>query len=458
MNRPSDRDAEPGAPRRAGAPLRVRVAAWVAGATAVMVLVASVTAFVTVRETLQRDLQQALRRDAATVAAAYDGASDAPGTTRPGPTGRVRIQLYGPDGSLFAASDPAFEGPEAALPLETIRGAPADWRGTLEGSSYQAASAPFRLGTVVVLAEAGFVANAADAVGRALWIASGALLALAIAVGAVAARAATAPVRRLARRASQAGPEALGPLGVTAPPDEVGRLADVLDDLLARLRDARDAQRRFLAETSHELRTPLTSLRGFLRRAHRRSGPEVRRDLDDAERIAAGMERLVEDLLELSRGRLAPHEAGAPGEPHLIDLGPDVVRPVAAEFVGVDVDGGAPDGASVLGDPDRLRQVVRNLIANARRAAGPDGAVSASWDALDGEVRVVVRDDGPGLDPEVRRRLFEPFRPGPGGGAGLGLAIADRIVRAHGGRIEVASAPGDTRFEVRLPAVDEGET
>ncbi|MEX2503023.1 MAG: HAMP domain-containing sensor histidine kinase, partial [Trueperaceae bacterium] len=413
--------------------------------------------FAVVRDALQRDLQEALRRDAAQVAAAYDGAGDA-GTataTRPGPTGRVRIQLYGPDGRLFAASDPAFEAPSAAVPDEVVRGAPADWRGDRDGVALQAASAPFQLGTVVVLAETGFVAATTAAVGRALAVASLLLLVVAGLVGAVAARAATAPVRRLADRASRLGPEDLAPLAMPSAPDEVGRLAQVLDELLVRLRDARDGQRRFLAETSHELRTPLTSLRGFLRRARRRAGPEVQADLDHADRIAAGMSRLVEDLLELSRGQLTASGSTLQGELHLIDVGPDVIRPVVGEFDGVVAEG---EGETLtLGDPERLRQVIRNLVANAVRAAGPDGEVRVRHGADHGEAWIEVRDDGPGIDPAVRDRLFEPFRPGPGGGAGLGLAIAHGIVTAHRGRITVRSDPGDTRIEARLPSVEVGE-
>ncbi|MDZ7800963.1 MAG: HAMP domain-containing sensor histidine kinase [Trueperaceae bacterium] len=234
------------------------------------------------------------------------------------------------------------------------------------------------------------------------------------------------------------------------PPDEVGRLAEALDALLVRVRDARDAQRAFLAETSHELRTPLTSLRGFLRRARRKASPEVAGDLEDAERIAAGMARLVEDLLELSRGRLLREIT-----PHLVDVGEEVVAPVVAEFPGVTVRPGP--ASTVLGEPERLRQALRNLVANAERAAGPSGRVNVGWTLGGGHVCLEVRDDGPGLSPEVEARLFEPFAPGPGGGSGLGLAIAKRLMEAHGGTIAVARREGETVFELRLPALDEDD-
>lgn len=433
---------------RAGPSLRARVAAWVAGATAVLVLLVALSAFAAVRAALRTDLQDALRRDVRRVAAAYDAAEVGRTTARPGPTGRVQVQLYGPDGRLFAASEPAFEAPSAALPATVIDGAPADWRGELDGAALQAATAPFRYGTVAVLADASHVGAALRGVASALALAGAGLLALALPVAWLVARAATTPIRRLAASASRLGPDDLQPLGLVVPDDDVGRLAAVLDALLARLREARDAQRRFLAETSHELRTPLTSLRGFLARARRTAGPGAAQDLADAERIAASMARLVEDLLELSRGRLVREL-----DLRLVDVGPEVARPVAAEFGGVRATEGGE--ALVLAERERLRQALRNLVANAVRAAGAAGTVTVGWrDDAEG-VHLEVRDDGPGIAPDVAARLFEPFQPGPGGGTGLGLAIAKQLVEAHGGRIVARSAPGSTTFTITLPGVDE---
>lgn len=431
-------------------PLRVRVAAWVAGATAVLGVVALVVAFIAVRSAMRAELQDALRRDARTLAAAYDGAEGGTGLAPHAATGRVRVQLYGPDGTLFAASDPADEAPSAALPADVVQGAPADWRGRRQGRALQAATAPFSRGVVAVSVDTGYIGAALATVARALGLTAAALLLVALPVGWFVARAGTGPIRRLSEAASRLGPEDLDPLQIEVPPDEVGRLAEALDALLVRVRDARDAQRAFLAETSHELRTPLTSLRGFLRRARRRASPEVASDLDDAERIAAGMARLVEDLLELSRGRLVREIT-----PHLVEVGQEVVAPVAAEFPAVSVRPGP--ASTVLGEPERLRQALRNLVANAERAAGSSGRVTVAWTLGGGRVHLEVRDDGPGLSPEVEARLFEPFAPGPGGGSGLGLAIAKRLVEAHGGTIAVDRREGETVFEMCFPALDEDE-
>src|SRR5690606_20510400 len=167
----------------------------------------------------------------------------------------------------------------------------------------------------------------------------------------------------------------------------------------------------FPAETSHELRTPLTSLRGFLDRAARHAGPAAAEDIDDARRVAGTLARLVEDLLQLSRGELVREP-----NPHLVELLQDVVRPVAAEFPGVRVEGGPP--ALVLGDPLRLRQLVRNLLANAVRAARTPAGVVVRLGVRDGGAAVLeVEDDGPGIPPETQARIFEKFYKGAGAAA-----------------------------------------
>jgi signal transduction histidine kinase len=182
----------------------------------------------------------------------------------------------------------------------------------------------------------------------------------------------------------------------------------------------------------------------------RRAKPEVRDDLADAQRVAGSMTRLVEDLLQLSRGQLVVDP-----NPHLVELRSDVLGLVAGEFPGVRVASGQP--ALVLGDPLRLTQMVRNLTANAVRAASEPGAVTLGLEAGDGYATVSVSDDGPGIAPELLQRIFEKFYKGAGGGSGLGLAIARQVAEHHSGSIAVESRPGATVFRVRLPLADAGE-
>jgi two-component system, OmpR family, sensor kinase len=415
------------------------------------VVVASIASFVVVRESLRATLQRALRDDAMRVAALYrTGAAGSAREQLAGPTGGVIVQLYDPLGALLVATEPRFADADAALPraeLAAARDTPRDWRGTLAGGTVQAALTPFEFGVVAVVGDTDFIGESLARLGRALALTAAVLVVLSAVVGAAVAAAIVAPIRRLARAAQRLGPERLEPIPDVGPRDEVGALTEVLNDLLARLRGALDAQRAFLAETSHELRTPLTSLRGFLERASRKADPEVRRDLDDALRVAAGMSRLVADLLQLSRGEVV-REA----DPFLLDPVADVLRPVAEEFPGLRFEGEA--GATVLGDPARLVQLVRNLAANAVRAAGVDGVTLRA--VVEGDAVVLqVHDTGPGVPPELQARVFEKFwTTGGGGGVGLGLAIARQVARAHGSELELVSLPGDTTFSVRLARME----
>jgi two-component system, OmpR family, sensor kinase len=440
--------------RRAPAtlPLQWRAAMLAILAIALLSVVASVTAFLVVRSTLQADLRDTLHADAVRVARLYEvGTAGSARDALAGPTGGVIVQLYDPLGGLLVASDPRFESPAASLPPRVVMRAreqgEAGWEGELAGLDVQVALVPFAFGVVAVAADTGFIGRALTSLSRTLTATALVLVLVSGVVGFTVASAIVRPITDLARRASTLGPERLGPIPYDGPDDEVGQLARVLNDLLDRLRQALDGQRAFLAETSHELRTPLTSLHGYLDRAIRHGDPAVGAELRDARRIAQTMSRLVTDLLQLSRGQIVDEI-----DPHLVDLMADVVQPVAEEVPGVRVEGGP--GIAVVADPDRLRQLLRNLTSNAVRAAGSAEAVTMSV-TIDGEEAVLtVRDEGPGVPAELHHRIFQKFFRGPNGGSGLGLAIAQQIARAHGTALTFTSEPGDTRFGVRLSIAD----
>ena len=427
-------------------PLRWRIAGLTGLAIALLSAVAALTAYWVVRSSLTGNLQQALREDALAVARIYAGATDLalPG----GPTGGVIIQLYDAQGRLFAASNQAFEHlplPASAVVVAAL--GPRDWSGTLAERTVQAALAPVDFGVVAVLADTAFIATALQQLSQALTITAAVLIALSAGIGYLVAAATMRPVSQLASQAARLDPQRLTPLNYQGPGDEIGQLSRVLNDLIVRLRVAIDAQRTFLAETSHELRTPLTSLQGFLDRALRRAHPEVQRELTDARRIAQGMSRLVADILQLSRGELVPELT-----PHLLDTA-ELMHSIAEEFPGVRLEV-QPD-TLLLGDPERLRQLLRNLVANAVRATGEPDAVTLYGYREGDSVLLEVTDTGPGIPAELQGRIFEKFYKGPGGGAGLGLAIAKQIAELHQGTVTVTSQVGLTTFRVRLPAVDE---
>jgi two-component system, OmpR family, sensor kinase len=213
-------------------------------------------------------------------------------------------------------------------------------------------------------------------------------------------------------------------------------------------------QRRFVSDASHELRTPLTAVRGQLEVLARRPDPdvtEVRRVEAVVGAELARIERLVEDLLTLAR-----LDEEAPLRRRRFELTP-FLRALAEDEAAARIELGPTPAGTLDADPERLTQVLRNLAANARRAAGPEGRVEVSAEARGGRVAVMVDDDGPGIPPAERERVFDRFhrseaaRDRDSGGSGLGLAIARSIIELHGGRIRVEDSPlGGARLRVEL--------
>jgi signal transduction histidine kinase len=223
--------------------------------------------------------------------------------------------------------------------------------------------------------------------------------------------------------------------------DEVGRLAETLNRMLAALDRARVAERRFLADASHELRTPVTALRGNINYV-RRHGPEPAA-LEDLEADAARLSALVDNLLRLSREDEA--------EPiHQDEVRLDLLASeVAAGDPRVVVN--APEPVRVIGDGAALERALENLVENARRHGPPQGTITITADQSDGQARLSVRDEGQGLLGEEADQAFERFwrknRSSPG--SGLGLAIVRATAERHRGRAFVHGS----EFAIELPAL-----
>jgi signal transduction histidine kinase len=237
--------------------------------------------------------------------------------------------------------------------------------------------------------------------------------------------------------------------------DEIARLARTMNGMLDRVEDAVRRQQRFVADASHELRSPLTRIRSEIEvdLAH----PGTADPLDTHHSVrdeAVGLQRLVDDLLHLARS-----DAGAATiDVRDVDLD-DVVLRLArriAEGGRVAVDTSGVTGAQVRGDADQLVRAVGNLTDNAVRHA--TATVTLTLAERDGAAVLTVADDGPGIPPTERERVFDRFsrlddaRHSATGGTGLGLAIARDIVERHGGtlRIDPDHNPG-ARFVVTLP-------
>jgi heavy metal sensor kinase len=278
------------------------------------------------------------------------------------------------------------------------------------------------------------------------------------------ARRALRPVEEICEQAQTISAERLGRrLPVENPHDELGHLARVLNDLLARLETSFEQMRRFTADASHELRTPLTAIRSVGEGALRgRDVNPAGRDvigsmLEEVERLTT----LVDALLTLSRAE-GGHISLRLESVALLDLAREVAShlSVLAEDKQQQIDLRSDDGlAPVEADRAVLREAFINLLDNAIKYS-PEGArISVRLHGDAGRAACVdISDQGPGIPPEHRERIFERFyridkaRSREMGGAGLGLAIAKWAIDVHGGSIQVDSRPGEgSTFRVTLP-------
>ncbi len=237
--------------------------------------------------------------------------------------------------------------------------------------------------------------------------------------------------------------------------DEVRRLAETMNALLERLEDSSRAQRQFVADAAHELRSPLTAVRTRLEVNARLQDAQAWDDavpglLEQVDRLGA----LVDDLLALARlDEAAPLRGRTSVD--LDDVVFDAVRPLRG-VAPVTLDTSEVGAGLVHGDPDLLARIVGNLLSNAVRHAR--STVDVSVRTVDEQVHLVVSDDGPGIPPHERERVFERFhrvetdRGRGSGGSGLGLAIVRDAVRAHAGLVRLDDVSTGTAVHVVLPS------
>jgi two-component system, OmpR family, sensor kinase len=278
----------------------------------------------------------------------------------------------------------------------------------------------------------------------------------------IAVGSALQPLQRLTTLVKARRVDTLDPLPNEHLPDEVRPLVGALNDLLVRLGVALDRERAFMADAAHELRTPLTALHlqmGTLARA----ANEAERN-DAMEKLSAGMQRairLVEQMLSLARQepRVQPARVQVP----LADIAREVVADLVplADAKQIDLGISNSQPAIVLGDPDALRTLIRNLVDNAVRYTPAGGRIDVSVenDREDGQILLKVIDNGPGIPPEERSRVLDRFYRRPGTsppGSGLGMAIVKAIADSHGATVELDSGPDGTGLavSVRIPAAE----
>jgi two-component system OmpR family sensor kinase len=365
------------------------------------------------------------------------------------------------------------------------------WRVIAEPVTYNSGSTP-QSGTLVVAVDLGNVSGTLQRIiVFDVLVSCGILLILAL----IAVAVVRANLRPLNDIELTAGQIAAGHLNHRIPEQdsrtEIGSLGRSLNSMLSQIetafhareeseeaaRRSEERMRRFIADASHELRTPLTTVRGFAEFYRQRGGigpgggtapdgmtpEELDRLMHRLESEATRMGLLVEDLLQLARlDQQRPLDMGLVD---LLSLAADAVQDARIVDPHRKIDLTVAPGAAFLveGDEGRLRQVIGNLVTNAKVHTPPDASITvavASGRLENGAPAAVldVIDDGPGMTPEQAQHVFERFyradeaRGRSSGGTGLGLAIVAGLVQAHGGEVSLHTAPGQgADFRVKVP-------
>jgi heavy metal sensor kinase len=453
-------------------PIRVRMTIWYVALLAVIVAAVGVFVVVRLRSDLTAAVDTRLHGGDGQIATAYENEGrvefhDTSVTVLSGE--RAGSQVLAADGRVVlsygdsVANAPLLEPDEVKNAL----------RGPIAEQTIlpHAGSARFRVAArpvirkgrqqVVVAAESlGPVDSSVHRVAILLLLAGPGALLLTAAGGWWLARRALRPIGRMTSAAETIDADGGEWLADPGTKDEVAHLARTLNTMLDRIRGGVEQQRRLVADASHELRTPLAAMRSELDVSLRADelSPDARDVLVSVREEVDRLSRTVDDLLTLA----GADEGGLTLATEPVDLQnvalqvSDAIRPIAAaRNVAVAVNG---QSTIVMGDPERLRQALGNLVENAVKFS-PDGGHVELSTAMNGQnARMTVADEGPGIAPEHRERVFERFfradssRTRSAGGTGLGLAIAREIVAAHGGRVWVEPRePSGSVFSVELP-------
>ena len=469
--------------------LRTRLLLALLGLVALGLLVAGVATFTSLRSFLLDRVDQQLREAREPVVLSLSSDSQLPGVTQGpgGPRANLPPGTYGAlvdsSGTVLSKTTFSYGQSNTAVPRlpSPLPSAGADDSGTtvFNARSSGSSSTGFRVlvqrfptrGLILVVAVP--LTETSQTLDRLLAIEVLVSILVLAALAAASWWLIKRDLRPLEHMAETADAIAAGDLSQRVTPaelrTEVGRLGLSLNAMLAQIEVAfaeraatEEKLRRFLADASHELRTPLTSIRGYAE-VFRRGAK------DDPEDLATAMRRIeeeskrmgvmVEELLVLAR-----LGEGREPEREPVDLKRIVTDAVAdARAAAPDreicLDGA--DATTVMGDDHQLRQVVANLLANAREHTPVGTPVHVTLATADAQAVLDVADEGPGLPPDEADNVFEPFyRADPSrtrdtGGAGLGLAIVAAIVEAHAGSVAVSSPEGHgARFTVRLPLAD----
>ncbi|HEU4755692.1 MAG TPA: ATP-binding protein [Agromyces sp.] len=436
--------------RRMGVRARITLAA--SSVVAVALVLGAIGFQLVLRASLVQELEAAAEQDAASLAAQVEER----GTDSLGELDDERlVQVLDASGGVVAASEDA---PGSAVAGRGDGGATV----RVDGEAYVLAvedADPDTGGelTVIVGRSTESVEEALGTVARLLAVSVPLLVGLVALTTWLVVGRALAPVERMRRQVDAVTAATLAER-LDEPPtdDEIARLARTLNGMLARLDSAQATQRRFISDASHELKSPLATLRQYAEVARAHPERVTEQELREVVLEEGGrLERLVQGMLVLARadeGALRPE----PVDVDLDDLLLDEARRLRS--AGLVVDTGGVRATRIRGDAALLAQLVRNLVDNAARHARTGIALAVSSDERGAIATLTVDDDGDGIPPAERDRVFDRFvrlddaRARDTGGSGLGLSIVREIARAHGGEVLAETAPaGGARLRVELP-------
>jgi heavy metal sensor kinase len=468
-------------------PLRTRLALGYTAFFALVLALLGVGVYFTVRDLLLRELQRQLETSADLIQQDFDASNDLLSQYFGDPLFLLRtfqqiegleaptllVQAVAPDGSI--AASPTLRTRGRALPIsrptlaQVLNGEAQTVEAQIGDSRVLMLVRPLLADRKVVgILQVAVPLREVEQTLRLLMIslAAAGLIVLIAGVrgGAWLATRALSPVGEIARTAQRiVRAEDLGQRVPAAPADdELGQLTGTINEMLERLQELFNAQRRFVADVSHELRTPLTAMRGnleLLRRGAARDPAALDESLAAMEREANRLVRLVGDLLLLAQA-----EAGLDirHEPVALDeLVLEVVRELHPLADGVALTPEIAEQVEAVGDRDRLKQALLNVVVNALQHTPSGGCVHVALDRVDGHAELRVSDTGEGIVAEDLPRVFDRFyradkaRSRATGGAGLGLAIVKWIAEAHGGSVKVTSIVGEgSTFVLALPLAE----
>jgi signal transduction histidine kinase len=445
--------------------LRATFTWWFAGTLVLLYGVAATAVWVHLRAADRHYAILTLKAEGEAVASylAATGRLDAPEFAAP-ETAPFPIWFRLRQGALILAETPGAPAPASGHGNPTANGTATEWASSIKGSHlsvHHAVGGSLQGAVLEVIAPTAPVLAAERRLALALGLVGIGMIPLAVLGGRFLAQRAVRSVEELVARirtldSSRLGDRLVLPRGTV---EEVAVLAGAFNELLTALETNVETMRRFTADASHEIRNPLSVLRVGLEVALRRPRdvPEYRRLIQDNLQEIQRLQAVLEGLLGLARE--------VPGAPHplvrttvdvsgLVEQTVEMFSTVAIER-GIRIDMAIEPDTLIQGDAHLLRLAVFNLIDNALKHSPPDTRVEVSLRARDGEMALLVADQGAGVAPERREGLFRRYsRAQPtdeAGVGGLGLSVVAWVASRHGGHARVVDSAGGATFEFSLP-------